>query len=370
MEKNKLKSYMLLITFSIGLVLVVVHFRDILHGIGFFAHLLTPLFIGILLALALNRPYEIFHSLYLKKWKLTEKKAKVFSVITVYAITFGVVVIVALMVIPELGRNLSTFAENVDSYLLDVQSTLNRTTESFHLQPVDLTYLIESIDQYLGTFSNAVNEILPRIMKVTSSVIYGIATAFISITLSVYILTGKKRLLMQIKRTLKAYLPKRIYYMVRELYLIVAQVFGDYVAGQCKEAVILGSLCFIGMMILRLDYAGLISVIIAITALVPIVGAYIGGTVAVLLLLLVSPGKALLFLIFLLVLQQVEGNLIYPRVVGRKIGLPGMWVMLSITVWGGIFGIWGMLLGVPATTILYQLLKKAVSKKEKQSNDP
>lgn len=121
-------------------------------------------------------------------------------------------------------------------------------------------------------------------------------------------------------------------------------------------------------MILRLDYAGLISVIISITALVPILGAYIGGTVAVLLLLLVSPGKALLFLVFLVVLQQVEGNIIYPRVVGRKIGLPGMWVMMSIAVWGSIFGIWGMLLGVPATTILYQLLKRDVRMREERSS--
>lgn len=366
MDKNKLKFYMLLISFSIGLVLVVIHFRDILHGIGFFANLLTPLFIGILLAIALNRPYKAFHSWYQKNQKLAGKKAKFLAVITVYVIAFGAIILIACMVIPELGRNLKTFAESVDQYIMDIQFALNQTTENFHLQPVDLTYLIELIDQYLGTFSSTINELLPKLMKVTSSVLSGIATAFISITLSVYILTGKNRLQIQVNRTLQVYLPKRIYNNLKELSLIVSQVFGDYVAGQCKEAVILGSLCFIGMMLLRLDYAGLISVIISITALVPIVGAFIGGTIAVILLLFVSPGQAFLFLIFLLILQQLEGNIIYPRIVGRKIGLPGMWVMLSITVWGGIFGIWGMLLGVPATTILYQLLKKNVQKREEK----
>lgn len=368
MEKNKLKSYMLLITFSIGLVLVVVHFRDILHGIGFFLHLLTPLFIGTLLAFVLNRPYEMFCRWYQKKWKLSLKKSRIISVVSVYVIGFGALVLIGCMVIPELGRNLKTFAESVNAYIMTAQSVLNQTTESFGLEPVDLTYLIEMADQYLGTFSNAFEDVLPKLMKVTSSVVSGVATAFIAITLSVYILTGKERLLMQIRRTLKVYLPKRIYLSVQELYHIVLQVFEDYVSGQCKEAVILGSLCFIGMMILRLDYAGLISVIISITALVPILGAYIGGTVAVLLLLLVSPGKALLFLVFLVVLQQVEGNIIYPRVVGRKIGLPGMWVMMSIAVWGSIFGIWGMLLGVPATTILYQLLKRDVRMREERSS--
>lgn len=364
MEKNKLKSYMLLISFSIGLVLVVVHFRDILHGIGYLAKLLTPFFIGTLLAFALNRPYEWFYRRFQKKCNLKKKNAKIVAVITVYVLTLGALALIAGMVIPELGRNIKTFAENIDEYLFTVQSSINNTFEDLKLEPVDLTYFIESIDQYLGSFSDAAGKILPKLMKATSSVLSGIVTAFVALILSVYILTGKKRLLMQIKRILHVYLPERSYNIAADLYQTVSQVFEDYIAGQCKEAVILGFLCFIGMMILRLDYAGLISVIIAITALVPIVGAYLGGTVAVLLLLLVSPGKAFVFLVFLLILQQIEGNLIYPRVVGRKIGLPGMWVILSITIWGRIFGVWGMLLGVPATTILYQLLKKNVRKRE------
>lgn len=214
MDKKAFKTYLLLITFTIGLVLIVVYFDDILHGIGFFLRLLTPLFIAIVIAFVLNRPYEWF-------------------------------------------RN-----------LLD------------------------------GLFET------------------------------------------------------------------VSQVFGDYVAGQCKEAVILGSLCFLGMTVLRLDYAGLVSVIISVTALIPILGAFLGGAIGVLLLLFVSPGKALLFLLFLVILQQVEGNVIYPKVVGRKIGLPGIWVLLGISVGGNLFGIWGMLLAVPITTILYQFLRRDVMKKE------
>ena len=139
-------------------------------------------------------------------------------------------------------------------------------------------------------------------------------------------------------------------------------------AGQCKEAVILGVLCFIGMMILQLDYAALISSVIAVTALIPMLGAYIGGAVGVILLLFISPAKALIFLIFLIVLQQVEGNLIYPRVVGRKIGLPGLWVLVGITVGGGLFGIWGMLLAVPATTVIYQVLKRDVKRREEDNS--
>ena len=139
-------------------------------------------------------------------------------------------------------------------------------------------------------------------------------------------------------------------------------------AGQFKEAFILGVLCFIGMMILQLDYAALISSVIAVTALIPMLGAYIGGAVGVILLLFISPAKALIFLIFLIVLQQVEGNLIYPRVVGRKIGLPGLWVLVGITVGGRLFGTWGMLLAVPATTVIYQVLKRDVKRREEDNS--
>ena len=162
-------------------------------------------------------------------------------------------------------------------------------------------------------------------------------------------------------------MPKKTHGKISSLYNIVVQVFEDYIAGQCKEAIILGSLCFVGMTILRLDYAGLIGVIIGVTALVPILGAYIGGAIGVILLFFVSPTKALIFLIFLVVLQQFEGNVIYPRVVGRKIGLPGMWVLLGISVGGGILGISGMIIAVPVTTVLYQLLKRDVSKREEKA---
>ena len=206
---------------------------------------------------------------------------------------------------------------------------------------------------------------LGKIVDITMGVVSVVTTGFISLALSVYILNGKEKLLIQVKRVTKAYTPSKIHIKIKTLYDIVVQVFEDYIAGQCKEALILGALCFIGMTIFRFEYAGLISVIIGVTALVPILGAYIGGAIGVVLLLFTSPVKALLFLIFLVVLQQFEGNVIYPRVVGRKIGLPGMWVLLGISVGGGIMGILGMIIAVPVTTVLYQLLKKDVARREK-----
>lgn len=364
MEKKTLKTYLLLISFTIGLVLVVVHFETIIGGIGFFLRLLTPLFIGIVIAFVLNRPYKWFDQLYRKRCRLKPKASRILSVVTVYLFAFGLLTLLICLVVPELVQNLYLFADSADQYLLDAQTALNGFTEQFGLPPVDLSALIDTVSRYLGTLSSTIEEMLLQIVEVTGSLITGIVTGFISIVLSVYLLSGKDHLLMQVRRTLKVYLPKRTHAFFGRLYRIVAQVFGDYVAGQCKEALILGSLCFAGMMILRLDYAALISSVIAVTALIPMLGAYIGGAVGVILLLFISPVKALIFLVFLIVLQQVEGNLIYPKVVGRKIGLPGLWVLMGITVGGGLFGMWGMLLAVPVTTVIYQILKKDVKKRE------
>ena len=365
MEKKVLKTYLLLITFTIGLVLVVIHFETILSGIGLFLRLLTPLFIGITIAFVLNRPYEWIRSCLERNMKLHTKTARIWAILAVYLIAYGVLALIISMVIPEVIQNVKTFALNADQYLLETQNTANRFTEALGLQPIDLSNLIKSVESYFSTLSSLIDEMIPQIIEVTTNVVSFIANAFISLALSVYIMSGKERLLMQVKRTVRVYLPKRSHRILSEMFRTVSQVFGDYVAGQCKEAIILGSLCFCGMMLLRLDYAGLISVIIAITALIPILGAYAGGAIGVILLLFVSPIKALIFLIFLVVLQQVEGNVIYPRVVGRKIGLPGMWVLVGISVGGGLFGIWGMLLAVPITTVLYQFLKKDVKRREK-----
>ena len=367
MDKKTLKTYLLLISFTIGLVLVVVHFETIPGGIGVFLRLLTPLFIGVVIAFVLNRPYEWLNRLYREKCRLKPRAAQILAVVTVYLLAFGILTLLVCMVVPELIRNLQLFAASVNQYLLEAQAMLNGFTETFGLPPVDLSDFINTVSQYLGTLSSFINEMIPQIVEVTGGFISGVVTAFISIILSVYLLSGKDRLLMQLRRTFKVYLPNRAHAFFGRLYRIVAQVFGDYVAGQCKEAVILGVLCFIGMSLLRLDYAALISTVIAVTALIPMLGAYIGGAVGVVLLLFISPVKALIFLVFLIVLQQVEGNVIYPKVVGRKIGLPGLWVLLGITVGGGLFGIWGMLLAVPIASVVYQVIKKDVKKREEES---
>ena len=156
---------------------------------------------------------------------------------------------------------------------------------------------------------------------------------------------------------------KRLLYGLR----IFNESFRGYIVGQCTEAVILGVLCVVGMLIFRFPYAGMIGSLVGFTALIPVAGAYIGAAVGAVMILTQSPLKALLFGVFLVILQQLEGNLIYPRVVGRSIGLPALWVLAAVTVGGSLMGIPGMLLGVPITAALYRLIREDMSRRERLS---
>lgn len=363
MDKNKFKSYVWIILFFVGLVLFVIHFNDILEFLGDLIVLLKPFFIGTLIAFVLYHPYGWFKNFFSTRCHFKDKVSHISAVVSVYILTLGLLAILIGMLVPELIKNVNLFINDADQYLSSIQSLVNQFCDYFHLTPVDLSNIIDPFRQILNTFSSTFDEAISQIVEITGNFISGIATICIAVIFSVYLLGGKDKLLVQVRSVSLAYMPKKTYETVKEIFSIIVSVFDDYLTGQCKEALILGTLCFIGMMILRLDYAALISSIIAITALIPMLGAYIGGALGVFLLLFISPFKAFVFLIFLIILQQIEGNIIYPRVVGDKVSLPGICVLVGITIGGEAFGIWGMFLAVPITAIFYRIIKQDVERK-------
>ena len=205
------------------------------------------------------------------------------------------------------------------------------------------------------------------IYSAVSSVFSAIVTFFISLIFSVYLLLGKEQLQDQGKRLLHNYMRPKWVGKIMYVLNIVNDSFHRYIVGQCLEAVILGLLCMIGMFILGLPYAVMIGTLIGFTALIPVAGAYIGAGVGAVMVFTVSPVEALIFLIFVLVIQQVEGNLIYPKVVGNSIGLPAIWVLATVTIGGSLMGISGMLIGVPVAAALYRLIREDMARREAAS---
>lgn len=203
-------------------------------------------------------------------------------------------------------------------------------------------------------------------VSAVSSVFSRVVSGLLALIFAIYFLLGKEQFTGQFKRIINSYLPKKAEKKINYVASVLNDCFHRYIVGQCLEAVILGTLCIIGMLIFRFPYAAMIGTLIGFTALIPVAGAYIGAIVGFIMILTVSPIKAVLFIVFIVVLQQLEGNLIYPKVVGGSLGLPAVWVLAAVTIGGSLMGILGMLLGVPIAAAIYRMLRDDVNRREKK----
>ena len=372
MDKKLFRSLLLLITFTVGLIFVIVRFDDLWQFAAALLSNFTPLFAGLAIAFVLTQPCAFFRRHLDRALGGTPlAKASVpLAVLLSYLLLFGVVAALVAFVIPQFVSSVGTFLSNLEGYMRQAQVWVNSFMEWFNVEGQALTgmdQLLSRLDQVLRNVFNstldALSNVVPFLLNFTTNLVSVVVTSVLALVFSIYMLAGKDTLLGQCRRVLKAYLPKPLCDAVLDVTALTAGTFSRFVTGQVTEAIILGCLTFLGMLLLRLDYAPLISVLIGVSALVPIVGAYVGAATSALLLLMVSPMKALIFLVFLVCLQQFEGNVIYPRVVGTSLGLPGIWVLAAVTVGGGLFNFLGMLLSVPVASVLYTLLKRDVRRR-------
>ena len=327
-----------------------------------------PFWIGIIMAFILNMlMVPINNFLAAKIFKKNKKPAKAISIVLSYLIFILIIVALLAFVIPELTNSIATFIGNWGTYIEELQDMINDITLKYDIDAVNLNKLTESLTANIEKFANQalayIGNMVPHVVAFMSNIVGFLFNIIMAVVISANILVYKEKLMSQISRITKAYLPK-FYDWLSKLAVVTADTFRRYVSGQFIEALILGGLCYIGMMIFRFDYALLISTVIAVTALIPVAGAYIGGAVAVILLAIISPIKAIMFLVYLVILQQIETNLIYPRVVGSSLELPGIWVIFAVTVGGGAFGILGILFAVPVMSVAYKFIREAVVNRE------
>ena len=266
------------------------------------------------------------------------------------------------LVVPELTHSIELFISNLSTYAANFQELFDWVVARLDLEQLadlDLSSGIsESLQKLLNGALDALTNTLPHLIGMTSVLVSAVVTGVISLVFSIYMLSGAPRLTAQCRRLIQAYLPRKAADTVLFVTRLTSDTFTKYVNGQMVEACILGGLCFVGMCVFRFDYAPLISVAVGVFALIPIAGAYLGAVLAVLLLVMIDPLEAVWFLVFLVALQQLEGNLIYPRVVGTSMGLPGIWVLAAVTVGGSLMGLVGMVVSVPLAAVAYTLLKR------------
>lgn len=368
-EKQVLRNGMILLGFAAVLVLILMKFDQVWGAICTGFSTVAPVFYGIVVAFILNVFVHFFEDIVFKPFqkcrsKLWHKAKRPLAVALAYLVVVLVIVLIVAFIIPGLIESMGVLAQtaqdNVPVYFNNAMIWLNRFAAEN-----DLTFIQEFLKDFswsslLSNVAQVTTDFLSSLVGVTINVASGVFAAVMGFIFSVYMLTNKEKLLRGVKSTLLAFLPKTTARKIGQIGSLTNKVFFNFIRGQLTECVILGSLCYVGMSILQLDYALLISSVVALGALIPILGAYIGAAVGVVILLLVHPLDALIFLVFLLILQQVEGNLIYPRVVGSSIGLPPVWTLFAVVFWGGVWGVPGILFGTPITAVLYRILRSSV----------
>ena len=320
----------------------------------------APLIIGAVIAYLVN----ILMARY-EKWFFPRSQRKFVRVIrrplcmtAAFVTLVAIVALVVALIVPQLYSCVMLLLAKVPPFIREVIAWLDKydlLSEEYLSQLKDIDWK-SRLGQIFDIVTSGVGSVMDVVITTVTSLFSGVVTAVISIIFSIYILASKERLGMQILRLMRRVMNEKWYGRSFHLLNVVNDSFRGYIVGQCTEAVILGVLCALGMWILQLPYAAMIGALVAFTALIPVAGGYIGAGVGAFMILTESPIKALIFLVFILVLQQLEGNLIYPKVVGSSIGLPGIWVLAAVTVGGGVMGITGMLIGVPIAAAAYKLL--------------
>ena len=369
-EVKSIKNAMLLIAFTILLTWSVFHFEVILIGISSVLEIVKPFIIGGIIAFILN---VLMSSLECIWDKLFEKQKQKFSevkrpicMLLSFVIIIAMIIILFSMIIPELGRTATMLVDMVPAFL----KKINEFPIPANLLPnleIDWEKILETIANIVGSGGKALLDTTVSLASNVSSVVLDLV---LGIVFSIYVLLKKEDLARQVKKLFRAYFSEkkveRIFYVLS----LSSNIFSKYVTGQVTEAFIIGALCFLGMSLFAIPYAFMVSVLVGVTALIPMFGAFIGTAIGAFLILMVEPIKAIWFVVFILVLQQLEGNLIYPKVVGKSVGLPGIWVLCAVTIGAGGLGLGGMLVSVPVCSILYALLKEDVNKKiEKKETD-
>ena len=375
LDRETMRKLKELILFTIIILIALWNYKILFEWVGVAFRIILPFILGGGIAFILNIPMsfleeKLFQNKRLREKKIAKKLARPVCLILTLAIVIGVVVLVMFVVIPELTRTFLSLGKTIQTFIPEAQRFLEELfTDNKEIQAwlsnlnLDVGKLTDSI---MSFFQNGAGNVLNSTMSAIGSIVSGMTTFVIAFVFSCYVLLQKEKLNMQVKKVLYAYFSEKRVEWMFEVGSLASKAFSSFFTGQCVEALILGGMFFIVMSILNMPYTLLVSVLIAFTALIPIFGAFIGCFVGAFLILMVDPMQMIAFVVTFLILQQIEGNLIYPKVVGSSVGLPSIWVLAAVTIGGSLMGIVGMLIFIPIVSVIYTLFRASVYKRIKK----
>lgn len=380
LNQENIRKIKEIILFTAVIIVCLWKYETVLDILFFLLNILTPFILGGAIAFVLNVPMNfvqrhLFKEERIRNRKVSQKLARPVSMVLVLIAVFGIVAIVMFILIPQLGETFANLGRSIQAFIPQLQEWASRLFND-NKEIMDTVNNLEFdwnkiMDTGINFFKSGAGSVVDSTITAAKSIVSGLTTFFIAFVFAIYILLQKEKLGVQAKKVLFAFVRRGRAEATVEVLSLTYNTFSSFLTGQCVEAVILGSMFAVSMTILKLPYALLVGMLIAFTALIPIFGAFIGCGVGTFLIFMVDPMKALIFVVLFLVLQQIEGNLIYPHVVGNSVGLPSIWVLAAVSIGGSLMGVVGMLIFIPIVSVVYALFREIVYLKLKKNQiDP
>ena len=367
-DKN-VKIGIILISYAMLLYFALSNLGWIYGVLGNIGIIVAPFLYGFVIAYLLNSPFEFFRKkvfINLDKTKFKNLK-NMLSLVMTYIMAFGVISILMVVIVPQLISSINQLINNFSEYINSLEILILETSYKFKVNPEIINHFRKTILDSLNNFDEFVNIVFPHIFNFTKSFTSGLYNWIIGIIVSIYYLASKEKLLDQLNKLCYSVIPDKFLSKFLEVSHLTNSKFGQFIVGKLLDSLVIGILCFLGMSILNIPYAVLISVIVGCTNVIPFFGPFIGAIPSAFILLIVDPIKAFWFIIFIFVLQQLDGNVIGPKIIGDSIGISGIWIMFSVIIGGGLFGVVGMIVGVPIFAVIYSLVSNFVNKRLEKS---
>lgn len=367
-EKYKplLKTGLIIATYCIVLYLALSRFDVIAHGIHSFFSLLMPFWIGLAIAFILNLMMSFFEDhvfKFLDGKKAWKKLRRPVCLIITYLLAFSMIFALFSILVPELWQSINRLVNNLNSYVESAKAFVNQVTDFFNIEGDSWSAILDFVDNLVMKVGRAVQDALPQILTYTKNFTANLVNWIMGIIISIYLLADKENLLRRLKNIMLVLVPEKRQARVLQIATLISQSFSGFIAGRVLESLFTGFLCFIGMSLFRMPYALLISVIVGVTNIIPVFGPLIGAIPGAFIILIADPGMTIWFILFIIVLQQLDGNVIGPMILSDSIGLPGLWVIFAIVVGNGLMGVPGMILGIPFFAVFYALFRDFINRR-------
>ena len=377
MSDKTFRNYFFLITFGICLLVGLLNIKYLVGYLGLFMNIITPILIGLGVAFILNIPMSFIENHFLafmnrfknkkrrfvKKNRDINKGKRMIAIALTFIFVIGILAGLITFVIPQVSESVDTLMVKLPGYVDSFNALVDEALAFFNLPSTLWTDINIEWETLMEQFGSLLLSSVPEIFNVTKNITVGFFNVIMGIVISIYLLADKENLLALKDKLIYAYIRKDRADFIQDVSVTANQVFHGFIAGQITEAFILGTLCTVGLAILQIPYALLIGVLVGMTSVIPVFGAFLGAVPSGFILLVVNPIYCLIFVIYIIALQQVESNVIYPRVVGGSIGLSGLWVLVGMIIGGSLFGFLGIILGIPSFAVFYAVFRKITNER-------